>query len=259
MVRTIRAPNPSALTMDGTRTYLVGRSRVVVIDPGSDSDRHLDEIIAQVSDARVEAILITHRHPDHSAGARELACHFRAPILTGIANDGFGEELADGTRIETDAGELIALFTPGHTPDHFSFHLRAEAAVFVGDLMLGGMETALVAYPEGDLRAYLESLEGIRRLRPAILYPGHGPPFTDPEAAIEGYIAHRRARGEQVLTALRGRTSSVEELVALIYGPELESGLVRAAGAAMRAYLEYLRGEGAVERIDDLWRVREEG
>jgi hydroxyacylglutathione hydrolase len=299
MIRTVLAPNASALTLDGTRTYLVGRTRVAVIDPGPRSRPHLDAVVNEVGDGVVVAILLTHRHPDHAAGAAKLSRLVRAPVLAAAAgrvavapsdrgvpatavpasgvpranvpdNDGPPaaglladapppegspvatvsppEVLAEGTRIATDAGELIALATPGHTPDHFAFHLPTAGAVFVGDLMLGGMETSLVAAPEGDLGAYLASLERVRDLGARVLYPSHGPPFDDPSAALDTYLRHRRDRERQVLDALRGGARSVGSVVEAVYGPDLAPALAFAARGAVKAYLKHLVATGQARR-----------
>jgi hydroxyacylglutathione hydrolase len=206
-----------------------------------EQDGNHDAVANLVDDGVVVAILLTHRHPDHAAGATALARRVGAEVLA-------GEALADGARIATDAGELIALATPGHTPDHFAFHLPAAAAVFVGDLMLGGMETALVAAPEGDLGAYLASLERVRGLGARVHNPAHGPPFPDPPAAVEAYLRHRRERERQVLEALRGGATSVRSVVAAVYGPALAPALGYAARGAVKAYLAHLAGTGRVRR-----------
>src|SRR5690606_5036745 len=125
--------------------------------------------------------------------------------------------LADGDRLETDAGVLEVVATPGHTPDHVAFHWARGGAVFVGDLMLGGLETALVAAPEGDLGAYLASLERVRALGARVLYPAHGPPFADPAAALDAYARHREARLQQVLAALQRGAAGVGEIVDAVY------------------------------------------
>src|SRR5690606_25042409 len=104
-----------------------------------------------------------------------------------VARAAGGGLLADGVSIETDHGELVVVRTPGHSPDHIALHWPAESAIFCGDLMMGGMDTAVVAAPEGDLAAYLDSLERLRSLRPRIIYPAHGPPLTDPDAALDRY------------------------------------------------------------------------
>jgi glyoxylase-like metal-dependent hydrolase (beta-lactamase superfamily II) len=276
MIRTVLAPNASALTLDGTRTYLVGRERIAVIDPGARARSHLDAVVNEIGDGVLTAVLLTHAHPDHAEGAGELARRLGTPLLTavpamlptlpagalpdGLRTGGAQDDralsgntikvaaLTDGTLIPTDAGDLVALATPGHTPDHFTFHLPAASAVFVGDLMLGGMETALVAAPEGDLGAYLASLERVRALDAKVLYPAHGPPFTDPPAAIDAYVRHRLDRERQVLDALRSGAGSVRDVVAAVYGPELAPSLAGAAGGAVRAYLEHLAATGRIRR-----------
>jgi hydroxyacylglutathione hydrolase len=253
MIRTVLAPNASALTLDGTRTYLVGRDRVAVIDPGPNNRQHLDAVVDKVDDGVVVAILITHSHPDHAAGAARLARRVVAPVVAARATIGGTEILRDDARIATDAGELIALHTPGHTPDHYAFHLPAAAAVFVGDLMLGGMDTALVAAPEGELEAYLASLERVRGLGARTLYPGHGPPFTDPAAAVDAYIRHRQEREGQVLEALRGGATSLTGVVAAVYGPGLAPRIAWAARGAVRAYLAHLESQGRVRREGRGW------
>lgn len=245
------APNPSPLTLDGTRTYVVGRGEAAVIDPGPADDRHLRTLARELADATSIVLLLTHGHPDHAAAAHALAGRLASPVLR--LADG---SLVDGQSIPTDAGELVAVSTPGHTPDHAAFHWPAAEAVFCGDLMLGGLDSALVAPPEGDLGAYLESLERVRTLRPRVLLPSHGPPFTDPPAALDRYRRHRQERLAQVLAALADRVAPEEELVGRVYGAELEPRLWPAARAALRAYLHHLESQGRVRRSGDGWVVR---
>ena len=169
------------MTLDGTRTYLVGTTRVAVIDPGPLLAAHVSAVAEAVGEGATACILITHTHPDHDEAAAEMAARLRARIVSA----------KDGAVIDTDAGELVALTTPGHTPDHMSFFLEAQRAVFCGDLMTGGMDTALVAPPEGNLREYLHSLERIRAIGPRIIYPAHGPAFEEPQLTIDRYVHHR--------------------------------------------------------------------
>lgn len=243
VVRAVLAPNASPLTLDGTRSYVIGRDRVAVIDPGPALPSHLDAVADRIGSGVVVGVLVTHGHPDHDAGAAALAERLGAPLRAARAGT-----LAGGDRVETDAGVLVAVATPGHTPDHFAFHLPAERAVFCGDLMLGGLETALVSSPEGDLAEYLASLERIRALGPRVIYPTHGPPFTDPPAALDAYIRHRRERELQVLAALDRGAASVDAVVEAVYGGTLEPALRRVAAGAALAYLEHLERAGAVRR-----------
>lgn len=249
MLRERRAPNPSPMTLDGTRTFLVGRERVAIIDPGPLETSHLDAVAAAVGDGVTVAILLTHEHPDHAAGADALAARVRAPVLgLGRAN------LPDGAAVSTDAGDVVAVHAPGHTPDHACFHWPAGDALFCGDLMMGGLETALVAPPEGDLARYLASLERVRDLRTARIHPSHGPSFDDPASAVDAYVRHRAGRQAQVLTAIGAAARTEREIAAAIYGPSLPPGLEEAAVGAVRAYLEHLRGLGSVMATGSRWR-----
>lgn len=252
MIRSVLAPNPSPLTLDGTRTYLVGRRRLVVIDPGPDIDAHLDAVADSIGDGVVVAVLLTHTHPDHAAGAGRLAERLRAPVHA--AADG---TLRDGDTFECDAGDVVAVATPGHTPDHFAFHLPAAGAVFCGDLMTGGMDTALVAAPEGDLTDYLASLERIRALAPHVIHPGHGPAFGDPEAAIDAYVRHRRDREAQVLAALEAGAGSLDEIARNVYGRKLHWMLREFTRGTTAAYLEHLERSGRVRRVGERWEAAE--
>lgn len=234
MLREVLAPNASPMTLNGTRTFLVGTARVAVIDPGPDDRAHLDQIAAALGSASCVGVLVSHMHPDHAAGATSLAARLGAPV------GARGNTLADGDRVDTDAGPLVALATPGHTPDHTAFHWPSAGAVFCGDLMMGGLDTALVAPPEGDLADYLQSLERIRALRPRIIHPAHGPSFTDPEAAIDRYTSHRRDRERQVLEAIAGGARDVESIVKRVYGDALPPEFRGVARGAVRAYLDHL-------------------
>lgn len=250
MLRTVLAPNASPLTLDGTRTYVVGESRVAVIDPGSDDAGHLDAITETVGDGVPVEILVTHEHPDHVGGARELADRLDARVRS--LGDG---SLWDRARIDTDSGTLVAVATPGHTRDHLAFHWPEAGAVFCGDLMMGGHDTALVAPPEGRLGPYLASLERIRALEPVVIYPGHGRPFTHPDQAIGRYVRHRELRLEQVMKAIRDGAADYDALRTVVYGDDLEPGLEPAAMAALKAYLEHLHGLGRIRRIERGWAV----
>lgn len=237
--RSFLAPNASAMTLGGTITYVVGRRRIAIIDPGSRDARHLDALAAAAADADRIAVLVTHDHPDHTAGAPELAQR------TGAALHGPGT-LADGVSIETDDGDLVVIRTPGHTPDHIALHWPAAEAVFCGDLMMGDLDTTVVAAPEGDLAQYLKSLERVRELRPRTIYPAHGPAFTDPDAAIDRYIHHREDRLAQVAAALEQGDDDAGSITDRIYGPALDPGLRVFAEAAVAAYLAYLHASGRV-------------
>lgn len=235
-IRYVRARNASAMTMDGTRTYIVGKARVVIIDPGPADQKHLIACYKLIGAAPVSAVLLTHTHPDHAAGAELFAENFDAPVLAFEYDN-----LSDGDAVKTDAGDVVAVQTPGHTRDSFSFWLAAEHAMFVGDLLMGGMETSLVAHPEGDLRRYMASLEKVRGFKPEVLYPTHGIPFDDPQDAISRYVAHREERVNQVLRAIDNGAHTPDAIIDHVYGASLDPSLREHVVGAVDAYIEFLR------------------
>jgi glyoxylase-like metal-dependent hydrolase (beta-lactamase superfamily II) len=261
-VRTVLAPNPSPMTLDGTRTYLVGRQRPVVIDPGPALDGHVEAVVAALGGVRPEAILLTHSHGDHAGAAPALAERTGAPVYMarGALRNGFAPGLvvarwlADGDAVETDAGTLSAIATPGHAPEHLAFVLRQGVrsswdVLFVGDHLMGDGDTVLVAPPEGDLADYLDSLERLRAAEAEIMYPAHGPPIPDPAGAVRRYAAHREARIGQVREALReGGPARPAALVKRVYGPDLDPALAAAAEGSLGAVLGYLEKRGEVRR-----------
>lgn len=221
-MRTLRAPNPGPLTLGGTNTYLAGDT---VVDPGPDHERHLMAVLAA---GLVERIVLTHRHPDHSAGAERLSELSGAPILA------FGEGLRDGDRISG----LVAVHTPGHAPDHLCFWAPGTRTLFSGDL-IAGAGSIMVAPPGGDLEAYVASLKRVRGLAPTRILPGHGPEVSDAAAKIDEYLAHRREREERVAAALELGASSLEEVVDLAYA-EVPAAMRPYARLSARAHLEKL-------------------
>jgi glyoxylase-like metal-dependent hydrolase (beta-lactamase superfamily II) len=248
VLRTVLAPNPSPLTLDGTRTYIVGDRRPVVIDPGPNDAAHIDAIVDALGDGVPVAILVTHYHPDHLAGAGPLAEPLGVPVRR--LGDG---SLADGDVVETDAGPVVAVATPGHTRDHVAFHWPDGAAVFCGDLLTGGQDTALVAAPEGRLGPYMVSLERVRGLGAETLYPAHGPAFEDADATLDRYVRHREQRLAQVGEAIESGIRDYPELLRAVYGDDLDPDLERPAMTALKAYIEHLQGLGRIRRIGRGW------
>lgn len=257
--RTLIAPNPSAMTLDGTRTFIVGRERPAVIDPGPDDPAHLRAILDALGGASPAAILLTHSHGDHTAAAPALARATGAPVMiapgSGIdeaAGELVARWLAEGDEIETDGGALAVIHTPGHAPEHVAFHHPATGALFVGDTFMGGLDTTLVAPPEGDLAAYLRSLDRIASLSPSILYPAHGPPIADAAEAVARYRRHREERIAQVVRALRAAgPARTGELVRAVYGAALDPRLRLAAEGSLHAILGYLAAEGRARALAD--------
>lgn len=249
-VETLVAPNPGPLTLDGTRSYILGRAPCVIVDPGPDRASHLDAIEGALGADDAAAVCVTHYHGDHAAGAAELTLRLGAPLaatletarLAGLEAPGI--PLAPGSLLAFGGGELEVVPAPGHCPDHVCFHWRETGAVFVGDVMLGE-GTSMIAPPEGDMAAYLSTLERLRALRPAVIYPGHGPEIMEATQRLQEYVEHRREREAQVVAALAGGPADPAEIRARVY-PELDPRLHRAAEGSIRAHLAKLVVEGRV-------------
>ncbi|HEX2204142.1 MAG TPA: MBL fold metallo-hydrolase [Longimicrobium sp.] len=262
MLRTILAPNASPMTLDGTRTFVVGRRAPAVVDPGPADPAHLDAIVRALGGAAPVAILLTHSHRDHADGALPLAERTGAPVrmARGAFSLPFGENrverwLEDGDVTGTDAGPLVVVATPGHAPEHLAFHWTGPdapegGALFAGDAFMGQGDTTLVSPPEGDLAAYLRTLDRVESLAPGVLHPAHGPEIADPLAAVARYRAHRMERIAQVVRALRqAGPSRPGALVDAVYGAELHPGLRMAAEGSLYAILGYLEASGRA-RVD---------
>jgi glyoxylase-like metal-dependent hydrolase (beta-lactamase superfamily II) len=258
-LRMLLAPNASPMTLDGTRTFIVGRQRPAVIDPGPLDPEHWDAILAELGDVRPVAILLTHSHGDHSLLGDRLARHVGAPLMMapGALNElvppgAVARWLTEGDVIETDAGVLHVIPTPGHAPEHVSFHWRETGALFVGDTFMGQGDTTLVSPPEGDLAAYLRTLDRVEALAPSILYPAHGPPLADPAEAVPRYRRHREERIAQVVHALRrGGPSSTAGLVDTVYGTDLHPALRGPAQGSLEAIVGYLISSGRARALPD--------
>jgi glyoxylase-like metal-dependent hydrolase (beta-lactamase superfamily II) len=242
------------MTLEGTNTWLLhapGTSRALVVDPGPRAESHLRAVVdlAAQRGAQIAAVLLTHGHADHSEGAAELADLTGAPVRALDPAYRLGDEgLVEGDVVALDGLELQVLATPGHTGDSLSFLLRADAAtgaaLLTGDTVLG-RGTTVVIPPDGRLEDYLASLQRLRDLAAApheavgLVLPGHGPVLTEPVAAIEGYLRHRRARLGEVRAALAGGAVTVAEVTALVYA-DIDRALWPAAALSVRAQLDYL-------------------
>lgn len=255
------AANPGPLTLDGTRTYVVGGDPCLVIDPGPLLGFHLDAVEIEIGDAEVAAVCLTHWHPDHAEGAAELIVRLGAGLAATAesaaraALDAPDLELGEGAEIEFDGGRLRTVLTPGHCPDHVCFYWPERRALFTGDTILGE-GTSMIAPPEGDMAAYLDSLERMRRLGAEVAYPGHGPVIREAERAIEEYIAHRQERERQVIEALTGGAGKPAEIRAAVY-EELDPALHGAAEGSVLAHLNKLVAEGRVAERDGSYTLLE--
>ncbi|WP_231336339.1 MBL fold metallo-hydrolase [Actinomadura graeca] len=253
----VLAPNPSAMTLDGTNTWIIGEpgaEEVVVVDPGPKDGAHLRRVVDIVASQgrHVGLVLLTHGHPDHAAGAEKfagLAGHGglggsgggRVKVRALDPRHRLGDEgLSEGDVITTGGLELRVMETPGHTDDSLTFWLPADRAVLTGDTVLGYGTTVL----EGRLGDYLSSLDRLRAFSAdrdaATILPGHGPKLDDPLAVLDHYIDHRRERLAQVEAAVAAGASTAREVVERVYA-DVDKSLWPAAEWSVQSQLDYLR------------------
>jgi glyoxylase-like metal-dependent hydrolase (beta-lactamase superfamily II) len=261
----VLAHNPSAFTYTGTQTYLVGEDEVAVVDPGPNDPEHVDSIVEAIGGREVIAILCTHTHRDHSPAAAPLAARTRAQIVgcAPLALETVGPRadaafdgdyapdrvLEDGEIIDIDGSTLTAVATPGHTSNHLCFAWRD--ALFTGDHVMG-WSTTVVVPPDGEMAAYMASLEKLRQRGDRIYFPAHGPPVTKPQQYVRSLIGHRMQRERQVLRLVSEKPREIADIVTNAY-PGLDPRLTTAAGGSVYAHLLDLQRRGLVDCEGDLW------
>jgi len=253
LVRRIVAPNPGLMTGPGTNTYLVGIDEVAVIDPGPDDDGHIKAIVGGAMRERIRWVVLTHTHPDHWPAARKLLDATGATLAAAARSpkaDEFdltpGRVLTDGDTIEGSEWGLDVLLTPGHAPNHVCLFLDDDRTLFTGDHVLSGTTTVVNPKRGGDMIAYLESTRRLRAIkRLARICPGHGDVIVEPYAVLDGYLAHRAEREQQILDLLGAGPTTIVRLVKAIY-PDIPDGLVEMARRQVHAHLLKLRTEGLV-------------
>ena len=267
LVRRITADNPSPYTFKGTGTYLIGRDTVAVIDPGPLQDDHLAALLRALDGLTVSHILVTHTHIDHSPLAAGLKAATGAPVLAYGPHPSHGTEgelggdrgfapdqrLADGDVVTGPDWTLEAVHTPGHASNHLCFALREEESVFTGDHVMG-WSTTVVSPPDGDMAAYMASLDKLRRRAEKLYIPSHGPEVADGPGFTRALLGHRRQREAAILRRLEAGPAAIPEIVAQIYR-DLDPRLVAAAGRSVMAHLIKLEAEERVVREGTLFRT----
>jgi glyoxylase-like metal-dependent hydrolase (beta-lactamase superfamily II) len=262
------APNAGIMTGPGTNTYLVGERDLAVIDPGPVDAAHLEAILAAakghaVGEGRIRWILCTHTHLDHASAALSLqeatgakiAAMPKATRVPGMEHDVrlvLDRSLTDGATIELGDGlSLVAVHTPGHASNHICFLLPQTGMLFTGDHVMQG-STVVIAPPDGNMRAYLESLQRLRTLEINTLAPGHGYLIHAPHAEAERLIEHRLARESKVRQALleTGGSATLAALLPRVYN-DVPQTLHPIAARSLQAHLEKLVEDGEVRCVGE--------
>lgn len=274
-IRLILAPNPSPMTFRGTNSYLIGEGEVALIDPGPDDPAHMAALLGALRPGeRISHIFVTHAHRDHSALAPALAAATGAPVLafgdaaagrspamealaarekpvggegadTGFRPD---QTLQDGETVTAASWSLTAHHTPGHFGNHLCLQWQDE--LFCGDHVMG-WSTSIVAPPDGDMAAYMASLERVAQIDAARLWPGHGDPVTDPADRIDALVRHRRTRAAMVADRLSAGPSDATTLARAIY-TDTDPRLLPAASLNVFAHLIELSDRNQAEPLSPL-------
>ena len=281
LVRRVLAPNASPYTFTGTQTYLVGAGdAVAVIDPGpagtgvaghadTHGEGHVAAILAALGSARLAAILCTHTHRDHSPAAAELKVLTGAPIIgcapLAMEDDGpradtaFDPDyapdrvLVDGERLTGPDWTIAAVATPGHTSNHLCYALVESGALFTGDHVMA-WSTSVVSPPDGDMAAYMASLQKLYERADTVYYPAHGPAVTKPQQLVRGMLGHRRSREAQIVRLLAAHPQTIPDMVTAMY-KGLDPRLFGAAGRSVLAHLIDLRNQDRVQSESDQWNL----
>lgn len=267
LVRRVLAGNPGPFTYTGTETYIVGQGEVAIIDPGPDDPAHIAALLEAVAGEKVIAILCTHTHRDHSPAAPAVKAATGAPIM-GCAplvledlgpradasfDDSYAPDhvMADGEQVRGEGWTLEAVATPGHTSNHLCFALNQTGALFTGDHVMG-WSTTVVSPPDGDMAAYMASLDRLMARSDRVYYPAHGDPVDNPQRFVRGLAGHRKQREGQILRLLREGVGAIPAMVERMY-VGLDPRLHGAAGRSVLAHLIDLRGRGVARQDGDAW------
>lgn len=257
----LTAPNPGMMTGPGTNTYILGHERFTVLDPGPDHTGHIEQIL-EITGGKIDAVVVTHTHLDHSPGTRTLkektGCrvHGRQAPAGASQDQAFcpDEQPEHGDIIETDAGPLKALHTPGHASNHLCFLLRDQELLFSGDHIMQG-STVVINPPDGDMKAYLESLYDLLAEPIRFIAPAHGFLMGQPEAIIDYLITHRLAREHKIARALDKLSPvNLKDLTSKAYG-DVPTAIHGLAARSALAHLLKLEADGRALHTDGVWRA----
>jgi glyoxylase-like metal-dependent hydrolase (beta-lactamase superfamily II) len=257
----LTAPNPGVMTGPGTNSYLVGRDELALIDPGPESAAHC-EVLRRAVANRLKWILCTHTHLDHSPGARAIKAVTGAPVCgfaptpdDGRQDTAFAPDriLRDGDCIAGSGFTLRAVHTPGHASNHLCYELPECKLLFTGDHVMQG-STVVISPPDGDMQAYLASLERLLALDITAIAPGHGHVIETPHEEARRLIAHRLKREQKVLDAfVQKNPATLDELLPIVYA-DTPARLHPVARRSLHAHLIKLEREGRVAETGGSWR-----
>jgi glyoxylase-like metal-dependent hydrolase (beta-lactamase superfamily II) len=265
-LRRIMANNPGPFTFKGTISYIIGRGKVAIVDPGPDDLAHIAKLLDAVRNETVTHIFVTHTHRDHSPAVPAIKRATGATVyaegphraaralhigelnpLDASADRDFQPDiaLADGAVVAGDRWTIEAVATPGHTANHMAYALKEKNTLFAGDHVMA-WATSIVAPPDGAMSDYMDSLAKLARRNETTYFPGHGPAITDAPRFVNYYILHRKAREASIMHRLAKGATDIPTIVRAIY-IGIDPRLTGAAGLSVLAHLEDLVARGLVE------------
>ena len=259
----LHARNPGPMTGDGNWTWLIPGSMPTLIDAGVGVKEHLEAIDSALGGTHLAQVLVTHGHSDHASGAAAIAG--RVPRARFFKKPWPGRDerwnvkwspLCDGDLVEAGDTVITTVETPGHAPDHVCFWHPESRTLFGGDLAIEGTTVWIPSSLDGDLRAYLASLERVLALDPARILPAHGPVIENPRALLRAYVDHRLKREEQVMDALRSGDTTPDAIAGRIY-IRLRADLKARAVETVTSHLKKLEQDGRARRSELAWHIIE--
>ena len=269
LLRRVIANNPSAFTFHGTGTYIVGHGQVAIVDPGPDLAEHVDALLDAIRGETVSHILVTHTHTDHSPAVKAVQAAPGAPTFAygphgtrpedGASEGGADYDFApdhvvgDGDVVTGKGWSVEAVHTPGHCSNHLCFALQEESTLLCGDHVMG-WSTSIVSPPDGDMQAYMASLEKVGRHESARYFPTHGGPIDDPKPYVAALLAHRHEREDQILAELAAGPATIAEMVPRMYA-DVDPKLYPAAARSVLAHLIHMVETERVKADGDVFRL----
>lgn len=259
-LRRMVVENPGGFTFHGTNTYVIGSGDVAVVDPGPLNDAHSAALTRALGGESVTHILLTHTHMDHSPAAKPLkeetgaktygyGPHGSGRAETGIQVEAGGDmdfvpdvQIRHGDTIKGGNWEVECVFTPGHTSNHICFALPGKQGLITGDHVMG-WSTSVISPPDGDMKAYMESLDILVERQDKVLWPAHGDAVRDPGPFLKEFIAHRHGREVQIADCIRDGLDDIRTMVKRMYA-DVDPKLHRPAAMSVLAHLQHMVATG---------------
>ena len=259
-VARITCPNPGVMTGEGTNTYLIGKNRLAIIDPGPIDESHIELLLNTVGD-RLAWVIATHTHTDHSPAAKRISEATGAQVIGALVPDNMFQdqtfepdwEITHDEVLSTEEFTLRAIHTPGHVSNHYCFLLEEESMLFTGDHIMNG-STVVIVPPSGNMKHYIESLQKLLKYPLSFIAPAHGAIMKNPERVINWIVDHRLQREQKVVDNMNSDFITLDDLVLKVYD-DVDAGLYPMAKMSLSAHLIKLRDEARAEESRESWRL----